>query len=37
MRLGYTVKEKLKKITMSNSQPIRIIRDKIKKKPSRKK
>jgi len=31
MRLGYTSKEKEKKIAISNSQSTRITRDKIKK------
>jgi hypothetical protein len=30
--MGYTIKGKLENITTSNSQPIKIIRDKIKKK-----
>jgi len=37
MRLGYTAKGKPKKIAMSNSQPTRITRDKIKKKIVKKK
>jgi hypothetical protein len=34
---GYTIKGKLENITISNSQPTKIIRDEIKKKYKRKK
>jgi hypothetical protein len=34
---GYTIKSKVENITISNSQPTKIIRDEIKKKDQRKK
>jgi len=35
--IGYTIKGKLENITISHSQPSKIIRDKIKKKNQKKK